>query len=59
MCCHDVTELVVRCRVTMQERPCLCRHTDLEKLANGELGDVEEVLPQEDPTYQDHMQSHR
>lgn len=38
---------------------CSGRRPDLEKIANGELGDVEEVLPLEDPTYQAHMQSLR
>ena len=31
------------------------RHVDLGKIANGEAGEVEEVHPQEDPTYRQHL----
>ena len=35
------------------------RHIDLEKIANGEAGDVDEVHPQEDPTYKQHLSALR
>lgn len=31
------------------------RHVDVEKIAHGEVGDTEEVHPQEDPTYRQHL----
>lgn len=45
-------------RVHAGMRELVCRrykHVDLEKIANGEAGEVDEVQPQEDPTYRDHL----
>ncbi len=49
-------------RIHAGMRELVCRrykHVDLDKIANGEVGEVEEVHPQEDPTYRQHLTSLR
>ena len=45
-------------RVHAGMRELVCRrykHVDLERIANGEAGELDEVQPQEDPTYRHHL----
>ena len=54
------SEEVERIHAGMRELVCRrYKHVDLERIANGEVGEVEEVHPQEDPTYQQHLNSLR
>ncbi len=49
-------------RIHAGMRELVCRrykHVDLERIANGEVGEVEEVHPQEDPSYRQHLNSLR
>lgn len=54
------SEEVERIHAGMRELVCRrYKHVDLERIANGEVGEVEEVHPQEDPTYRQHLNSLR
>ena len=54
------TEELERIHAAMRELVCRrYKHSDLDKIANGEAGDVDEVQPQEDPTYRQHLASLR
>ena len=39
----------------MSDDTCVFRHVDVDKIANGETGDVDEVHPQEEPNYRSHL----
>ena len=54
------SEEVERIHAGLRELVCRrYKHVDLERIANGEVGEVEEVHPQEDPTYRQHLNSLR
>ncbi|DBA95921.1 TPA: hypothetical protein ACH3X1_001448 [Trebouxia sp. C0004] len=54
------SEEMERIHAGMREMVCRrYKHVDLERIANGEVGEVEEVHPLEDPTYRQHLNSLR
>lgn len=54
------SEDLERIHATMRELVCRrYKHVDLEKIANGEVGDEDVVQAQEDPTYRQHLRSLR